>query len=131
MKLATLILRAFGTLLIVLAAGGAAHAAEPSHVMLIATERLAGSGYDETVLVAVPLPTGEHFGFIINRPTDVKLATLLPGYSPSRKVVDPVYLGGPALSESLFAVARRAPEGRSAIPLATGLVLVMDDATVD
>jgi len=132
MKLATLILRAFGTLLIVLAAGGAAHAAEPSQaVMLIATERLAGSGYDETVLVAVPLPTGEHFGFIINRPTDVKLATLLPGYSPSRKVVDPVYLGGPALSESLFAVARRAPEGSSAIPLAPGLVLVMDDATVD
>src|SRR5262245_66350271 len=103
MKLATLILRAFGTLLIVLAAGGAAHAAEPSQaVMLIATERLAGSGYDETVIVAAPLPTGEHFGVVINRPTDVKLATLLPGYAPSRKVVDPVYVGGTGLSGAVF-----------------------------
>src|SRR5215470_15029449 len=123
----------FGTLLIALAcAAGAAQAAESSEaVMLIATERLAGSGYDRTVLVATPLPTGEHLGFVINRPTDVKLATLLPGYAPSRKVVDPVYLGGPALSEALFAVARRGPDGRSVIPLVQGLVLAMDAGTVD
>ena len=133
MNLAARILRPLGTLLIVLAcSAGAAHAAEPSQaVMLVATERLAGSGYDETVVVAVPLPTGEHLGLIINRPTDVKLATLLPAYAPSRKVVEPVYLGGPALSESLFAVARRAPDDSSVIPLGPGLVLVMDGAAVD
>ena len=132
MNLAARILRPLGTLLIVLAcAAGTAHAESSQAVMLVATERLAGSGYDEAVVVAVPLPTGEHLGLIINRPTDVKLATLLPAYAPSRKVVDPVYLGGPALSESLFALARRAPDDSSVIPLGPGLVLVMDGAAVD
>jgi putative transcriptional regulator len=135
MNLATRILRPFGALLIVLAcATGAAHAAEPSQaVMLIATERLAGSGFDETVLVATPLPTGEHIGFIINRPTGLKLATVLPEYAPSRKVIDPVYLGGPLLSGSLFVLARQVPQGSDGdvIPLVPGLVLAMDAATVD
>jgi putative transcriptional regulator len=135
MNLATRILRPFGALLIVLAcATGAAHAAEPSQaVMLIATERLAGSGFDETVLVATPLPTGEHIGFIINRPTGLKLAAVLPEYGPSRKVIDPVYLGGPLLSGSLFVLARQVPQGSDGdvIPLVPGLVLAMDAATVD
>ena len=46
----------------------------------------------------------------------MKLGNLFPGHAPSRKVADPVYFGGPMLTESLFAVARRAPEGGAAEP---------------
>ena len=134
MNRAARILRPLGGVLIALVcAAGAAQAAEPPQaVMLIATERLAGSGYEETVLVAAPLPGGEHVGFMINRPTKVKLATLFPEHAASRKVVDPVYLGGPLLTESLFALARRPPDGGGdVIPLKSGLVLAMDGVTVD
>jgi len=79
--------------------------------MLVATELLAGSVYEEAVLVAAPLPQGGHAGFIVNRPTAMKLETLFPEHAPSRKVVDPIYLGGPVLSEAIVAVARTAPDG--------------------
>jgi putative AlgH/UPF0301 family transcriptional regulator len=60
------------------------------------------------VLIAVPLRDGSHIGFILNRPTPVTPGTLFPEHAPSRKIVAPVYFGGPVLVESLFAVARRA-----------------------
>ena len=93
-------------------------------VLFIETDRLEGSGYSETVLFAAPLRNGRHIGFILNRPTPAKLETLFPEHAPSRKVVDPVYFGGPELAESLFAIARRAPDGGGEdLPLMPGLVL--------
>jgi hypothetical protein len=53
---------------------------------LVATERLAGSGYGETVLIAAPLRNGASIGFIINRPTGVKLGALFLEHAPSRKM---------------------------------------------
>jgi putative transcriptional regulator len=125
-----------GLLILLACAAGAVHAAEISApVMLVATDRVAGSGYDETVLIAAPLRNGASIGFIINRPTQVKLGNLFPDHAPSRKVVDHVYFGGPVLSESLFVIARRTPEGKAAggeaISLVSGLVLILDGATVD
>ena len=136
MQLASILRPARSLLVLFACAAGAVHAAEVSApVMLVATERLAGSGYGETVLIAAPLRNGASIGFIINRPTGVKLGALFPEHAPSRRVVDPVYFGGPALPESLFVIARRTPEGKGAggeaIPLMSGLVLVLDGATVD
>ena len=125
------ILRPFWALLYLL--GYAAHAADVSAaVTLVATERLAGSAYRETVLIAAPLPNGEHIGFIVNRPTEVTLAALFPEHAASRKVADPVYLGGPVFFGSLFAVVRQTPEaGSGAIPLMPGLVLVIEASAVE
>jgi putative transcriptional regulator len=100
--------------------------------MLVATANLAGSGFDEAVLVAAPLPAGGHVGFIVNRPTSVKLASLFPEHAPSSKVLDPVYVGGPVFPEGVFAVTRRAPEGdENSIALMPGLVAVFGAASVD
>jgi putative transcriptional regulator len=128
-----LLLRLGGFLILLMCALAPASAADaPGPVLLIATDRLEGSGYNETVLIAVPLRDGGHIGFILNRPTPVKLGTLYPEHAPSREVADPVYFGGPVLLESLFAVARRAPEGGGeVIPLMPGLVLAVDSAAVD
>ena len=101
-------------------------------VMLVASGRLEGSGYEQTVLIAAPLPQGGHIGFIINRPTSVKLSSIFPDHAPSRKVVAPVYVGGPLLSDAIFAVTRKAPDGSDAeLPLMPGLVVVLDRAGVD
>jgi putative transcriptional regulator len=121
-----------GVLISFLCAVGAASATELEQpVVLVATDRPVGQGYRETVLFAARLPSGYHIGFILNRPTPAKLGTLFPEHAPSRKVVDPVYFGGPVLPEALFAVARRTPEGGQTIPLMPGLVLAQDSATVD
>jgi putative transcriptional regulator len=136
MQLASILRPARSLLVLLACAMGAVQAAEvAAPVVLVATERLAGSGYRETVLIAAPLRNGASIGFIINRPTGVKLGALFPEHAASRKVVDPVYFGGPALPESLFVIARRAPQGEGAggevVPLTPGLVLVLDGATVD
>ena len=100
-------------------------------VMLVATSRLAGSVYERTVVVAAPLPQGGHIGFIINRPTGVKLEALFPDQAACRQVVDPVYVGGPGLSNALFALTRKAPDETGTIPIMPGLFAILDGAAVD
>jgi putative AlgH/UPF0301 family transcriptional regulator len=130
-------LKSFGAFLVLFAGmTGAARAADLSEaVILVASDRLAGSIYEQTVILAAPLPQGGHLGFIVNRPTHVKLETLFPQQPSTHNVADPVYAGGPVLSNAVFAVTRKAPDNNgnngnffSPIP---GLVVVIDAATVD
>jgi putative transcriptional regulator len=101
-------------------------------VLLVASQKLADTPFRDTVLLAVPFQNGEHVGFILNRPTDTKLAALFPNHAPSREVKAPVYVGGPVMPQVLFAVVREAdqpPQG--AVPLMPGLVVVNGEAAVD
>ena len=101
-------------------------------VFLVASQKLADTPFRDTVLLAVPFQNGEHVGFILNRPTDTKLAALFPNHAPSRAVKAPVYVGGPVMPQVLFAVVREAdqpPQG--AVPLMPGLVVVNGEAAVD
>ena len=127
-------LKSFGAFLVLLAGmTGAARAVDLSQaVILVASDRLVGSIYEQTVILAAPLPQGGHLGFIVNRPTHVKLETLFPQQPSTRNVADPVYAGGPVLSNAVFAVTRKAPDnnGNFFSPM-PGLVVVIDAATVD
>jgi putative transcriptional regulator len=100
-------------------------------VVLVASQNLDGSPFEQTVVIAAPLPDGGHVGFIVNRPTTVRLETLFPDQAATRKVKESVYLGGPALPDSVFVLMRRAPDGASVIPLMPGVVAVFDKATID
>jgi putative transcriptional regulator len=77
-------------------------------VILVASPELQGP-YSRTALIAVPAASGQHIGFILNRATEMNLATVFPDHAPSAKVVDPVYLGGPEMLGSLFALVPRDP----------------------
>jgi putative AlgH/UPF0301 family transcriptional regulator len=112
---------------------GAARAVDLSQaVILVASERLKGSLYEQTVVLAAPLPQGGHMGFVVNRPTSVKLETLFPEQASTHNVVEPVYAGGPVLSRGVFAVTRKAPDNSdSVVPLMPGLVVAIDGETVD
>jgi putative transcriptional regulator len=76
-------------------------------MLLVASPELQGL-YSRTTLLVVPAGQA-HIGFILNRATDVKMATLFPGHAPSHEVADPVYFGGPEMVESIFAVVGRNP----------------------
>ena len=97
-------------------------------LLLVASPELRGL-YSRTALLVVPMD-GQHVGFILNRATDVKLATLFPEHAPSAKVADPVYFGGPELLEAIFAVVRRDP-GESAVHLFGDLFVSSNARTVD
>jgi putative AlgH/UPF0301 family transcriptional regulator len=127
-------LKSFGAFVVFFAGmTGAARAADLSEaVILVASDRLAGSIYEQTVVLAAPLPQGGYLGFIVNRPTHVKLETLFPQQPSTRNVAEPVYAGGPILSNAVFAVTRKAPDnnGNFFSPM-PGLVVAIDSATVD
>lgn len=60
------------------------------------------------------------------------LGKLFPTHEPSRKVTDPVFLGGPVSPEVIFALVqgRQSPGGRS-IRILDDLYLVIDSEVVD
>jgi putative transcriptional regulator len=89
-------------------------------LLLVASPALQGL-YSHTAVLVFPM-RGQHAGFILNRSTEVKLATLFPDHPPSAKVADPIYFGGPEMMDSLFAMVRKNP--------GTGSVQVQGDLFV-
>ena len=98
-------------------------------LLLVAAPDLQGL-YSRTALLVVPAAGGQHIGFIINRATDVKMATLFPEHAPSAKVFDPIYFGGPEMIGSIFAIVRRDP-GVPAMHLFGDLFVTGNGAAVD
>lgn len=98
-------------------------------LLLVASPDLQGP-YSRTALLVVPAAGGQHLGFILNRATDLTLATLFPEHAPSAKVVDPVYLGGPEMMGSIFAIVRRDP-GVPALHLFGDLFVTGNGAAID
>ena len=101
-------------------------------VILVAKRQLQDRLYGASILVARPIGQDQHIGFILNRPTQMTLGQLFPQHAPSRKVPDPVFLGGPISSESIFALVQTSknPGGRS-VKLLDNLFAVIDGKLVD
>jgi putative transcriptional regulator len=116
--------------LFVSAPAAAADIDEP--VILVAKRQLKDRFYGATILVARPIGQDQHIGFIINRPSQVTLGQLFPKHVPSRKVPDPVFVGGPINTESIFALVQttKNPGGRS-VKLSDNLFAVIDGKLVD
>jgi putative transcriptional regulator len=98
-------------------------------LLLVAAPDLQGL-YNRTALLVVPAAGGQHLGFILNRATDLKLATLFPEHAPSAKVADPVFFGGPEMFSSIFAIVKRDP-GVPALHLFGDLFVAGNGAAVD
>ena len=101
-------------------------------MILVAKRQLQDRIYGASILVARPIGQNQHIGFIVNRPTRVKLGDLFPSHAPSKRVPDPVFLGGPISSESIFALVQtdKNPGGRS-VKLLDNLFAVIDGKLVD
>lgn len=115
-----------------LAGAPAVRAADLSGPVMLVAKPEMREFYGRTVLFAKPVANGQHVGFIINRPTPVTLGKLFPDHAPSQKVVDPVFLGGPVFTNTLFAVVHGDlnPGGRS-VALLENMFLASDSETVD
>jgi putative transcriptional regulator len=119
--------------IIALAWSSPARAADLSEsIILVAKRHLQDKLYGSTILIARPIGADRHVGFIVNKPTQITLGKLFPRHEPSRKVTDPVFLGGPVSPEVIFALVqgRDSPGGRS-IKILDDLYLAIDSDVVD
>jgi putative transcriptional regulator len=133
--------RLFSTLLVALACAVAGPAiAEPRQelpegnmpVLLVASPSLISPAYRRSVLLAVPTDGDKHIGFILNRPTTQSLSSLFPEHEPSKKVVDPVFFGGPMSLGAVFALVRADHNpGGGSIPMLDNLYFAMRVDVVD
>src|SRR5580765_3351102 len=101
-------------------------------ILLVAHPAFRDLEYRQTVLIAAPAPNGGHVGVIINRPTKRSLGSLFPEHEPSKKVVDPVYYGGPFSRGALVALVRadQSP-GTGSVPLMKDLYLAFRANNID
>jgi putative transcriptional regulator len=108
----------------------AADVAEP--IILVAKPELRDKVYGSSILVVRPLGGDEHVGFIVNRPSTTSLGTVFPEHGPSQKVIDPVYLGGPMGTQTIFAMVQRPDSpGANSLAVMPGLFVAFDAAVVD
>jgi putative transcriptional regulator len=102
MKLRLLVGTCLGFFSITLAApANSAPIASP--VVLVASAS-GVENYGETVILALPLEEGGHFGFVLNLPTEATVGDLFPDEDASRDVTSRVDIGGPVYTSALFAL---------------------------
>ncbi|MCU0897534.1 MAG: YqgE/AlgH family protein [Burkholderiales bacterium] len=101
-------------------------------VLLIAKPELRDPEYRQTVLYVTPTSNDRHIGVIINRPTTRSLSSLFPEHEPSKKVIDPVFFGGPFGQSAVFAVVRaKTNPGGGSVALAKDLYFAARVDVVD
>jgi len=117
---------------VLLGLAAASAQAQDEAILLIAHPAFRDLEYRQTVLIAAPVPTGGHVGVILNRPTRRSLGSLFPDHEPSKKVVEPVFYGGPFSRGALVALVKadHAP-GAGTVLLMKNLYLAFRANTID
>lgn len=101
-------------------------------VILVAAPALRDPDYRQSVVVATGIEGDRHIGVIVNRPTRRTLSSLFPEHEPSKKVIEPVYFGGPMSRGAVVAVVRTDKDpGRGSIGLTKEMYLAMTVNIVD
>ncbi len=109
-----------------------ATAAPGDTVLLVAKRALEDPIWGATIVLAKPVEGGGHIGFIVNKPTKMSLAELFPEHEPSKKVVDPLFLGGTVDMNLVFAlVERHGSKKDGSIRIAPDLFLAYETKMVD
>jgi putative transcriptional regulator len=112
--------------------GGLAAQPQDEAFLLVAHPAFRDLEYRQAVLVAAPVPSGGHVGVIINRPTRRSLGSLFPEHEPSKKVVEPVFYGGPFSRGALVALVKTDhTPGAGAVALMKNLYLAFRANTID
>lgn len=107
-------------------------AQESEAMFLVAQPGFRDVDYRQSVLIAAPTPNGGHVGLILNRPTKRTLGSLFPEHEPSKKVVEPVYYGGPFSRAALVAIVKSEHNpGVGSVPIMKNLYLAFRANTID
>ena len=109
-----------------------AFAQDDDAMFLVANPMFRDLDYRQAVLLAAPAPNGGHVGVILNRPTRRSLGSLFPEHEPSKKVVEPVYYGGPFSRGALVALVKADNNpGQGSVRIMSHLFLAFRANTID
>ena len=109
-----------------------AAAAPGETVLLVAKRQFEDPIYGSTIVLAKPVQGGGHVGFIVNRPTKMSLSELFPDHEASKKVDDPLFLGGTVDMNLVFAlVETHGSRKDGAVRIAPDLFLAYETKAVD
>ena len=125
-------LRALAAAILLIASATSLAQSDQEAIILVAHPAFRDMDYRQTVLIAAPAPNGGHVGVILNRPTRRSLGSLFPDHEPSKKVVEPVFYGGPFSRGALVALVKadHAP-GAGTVQLMKDLYLAFRANTID
>ena len=99
-------------------------------VLLVAKPGLPDPNFRESVVLVTQHENGEAAGVIINRPTNRSLASILPG-ERFGKFTEPVFFGGPVMSQGLFAVYRAEERVGDSLTVLPGVHLALEASALD
>jgi putative transcriptional regulator len=126
------LVRAFLAAIAVVFVSAAAAAGQEETVLLVAKRQLEDPLWGSTIVLAKPVEGGGHVGFIVNRPTTMSLGELFPEHEPSKKVAEPMFLGGTVDINMVFALVERHSGAKDgSIRIAPDLFLAFESKTVD
>lgn len=77
--------------------------------VLVATERLRGPFFSESVILLLDHGSEGSLGLVVNRPTPVSISEVLAEPLPEGRVDAPLFGGGPVAPSTLTALVRRGP----------------------
>ena len=110
----------------------AAGAAPGDTMLLVAKRQLEDPIWGSTIVLAKPIAGGGHVGFIVNKPTKMSLAELFPEHEPSKRVADPLFLGGTVNMNLVFAlVEEHGSRKDGSVRIAPDIFLAYDTKAVD
>src|SRR5260221_8950945 len=110
----------------------AAAAAPGEPVLLVAKRSFEDPVYGSTIVLARPVGGGGHVGFIVNKPTKLNLSELFPEHEASKKVADPLFLGGTVDMNLVFAlVEEHGSRKDGSIRIAPDLFFAYETKAVD
>lgn len=100
---------------------------------LIAEPELLDPNFEKTVIALVHHDKTGSFGLVLNRPSNIVLSDVLPGYDATPHENLPLYLGGPVDPNRLFTLHSGVtgfPTSKQAITLGPGLLFEPDFSVV-
>jgi len=78
-------------------------------MLLVATPALADPNFERTVILVLDSDEDGALGVVLNRPSPVDVAAVLPGWAEAASSPAVLFQGGPVSTESALAVALRDP----------------------
>jgi putative transcriptional regulator len=92
--------------------------------LLVASRRLRDPNFAETVILLLAYSQDGAIGVVINRPTTVRLATVLSEVEALKTRKDLVYIGGPVGRDQMLLLARTAQEPADSKQILSNVYLV-------
>jgi putative transcriptional regulator len=86
-------------------------------MLLVASKDLGDPNFSEAVILLIAYGANGTMGVIINRASNVKLASVLPKIKSLRKRGDVIYLGGPVVTNTVLLLIRSAKQPEDSLAI--------------